>query len=216
LRSRTLPRALKSYSALADWPRNWVARAALNFVPNYGLLLRWEAALTELRAFRRLPEAAIADFLNTFARAITRHLSTHPAFELVPMPRLNRAPIAPAESWDYLPTIFSFLLQRQTASGETVWLSQDETKKVHELLRKDLHELPGTDSPALLALRCQVGQPVNCGTRNGAPVSALRLCASTRLILDALAPKGRGTKAVIADAIAVLEKAALLASLPLT
>ena len=65
-------------------------------------------------------------------------------------------------------------------------------------------------------MRCQVGQPVACGTRDGVPVSALRLCASTRLIVDALSEKGRGTTAVIAEALAVLDKAAFLASLPLT
>jgi hypothetical protein len=214
LRARTLPRALKSYSAQAEWPRHWAARTALRAVENYGLLLRWEAALTELRAFRRLPEAAIADFLQTFARAVTKHLSRDPAFELLPMPRLNRAPLARAESWDCLPTIFSFLLRKPSASGKNVWLNPDETKKVHELLREDQSAAHAGASQVVLARRCQVGQPVGCGNRDGIPVSALRLCASSRLILDALSPKGRGPRAVIADAIAVLDKAALLASLP--
>jgi len=215
-RTRTLPQALRSYSARADWPRNWAARYDLDPAANYGLLLRWEAALTELRAFRRLPEAAVADFLNAFAKAITRHIDKNPAFELLPAPKLNRAALTRAESWDHLPTIFSFLLLRPAPSGETIWLTQDKTKKVHELLREDLRKLPVTASRELLSARCQLGQPVACGTRGGVPVSALRLCASTRLILDALSPKGRGARAVIADAITALDKAALLASLPLT
>ena len=169
-----------------------------------------------LRAFRRLPEAAVADFLNAFAKAITRHIDKNPAFELLPAPKLNRAALTRAESWDHLPTIFSFLLLRPAPSGETIWLTQDKTKKVHELLREDLRKLPVTASRELLSARCQLGQPVACGTRGGVPVSALRLCASTRLILDALSPKGRGARAVIADAITALDKAALLASLPLT
>jgi hypothetical protein len=212
LRTRTLPRALKSYSAKADWPRNWAARAALKNVANHGLLLRWEAALTELRAFRELPEAAIADFLEAFAEAVASHLAHAPVFELLPTPALDRSPIASAESWDRLPTIFSFLLSRRSDSGKQVWLNQNETKRVHELLREDLRNLPASCS--LLSSRCQVGQPVACGTREGVPVSALRLCASSRLIVDAVSPKGRGRKAVIAEALAVLDKAALLASLP--
>jgi hypothetical protein len=216
LRTRRLPYALKSYSARADWPRNWAARYDLDSVANYGLLLRWEAALTELRAFLRLPEADVADFLKTFGKAITKHLTNHPAFELLPVPKLNRTAIATVESWDHLPTIFSFLLLRRPASGERVWLKQNETKKVHELMREDLCKLPVARSRELLSLRCQVGQPVSCGTRAGVAVSALRLCASSRLILDALSPGGRGVKAVIADAIAVLDKAALLTILPLT
>ena len=198
LKTRTLPRALKAYSARADWPRQWIARLALNPVANFGLLLRWEAALAELRAFRALSETAIAAFLDTFANAVTEYLSKHPAFELLATPEIDRSPIASADSWDRFPTIFSFLLVRAKA-GDRTWLSQGETKKVHELLRTS---------------RCQVGQPVACGTREGVPVSALRLCVSTRLIVDAVSGEGRGVQSVIAEALSVLDKAAILASLP--
>ena len=215
LTARKLPRTLKSYSTQADWPRHWAARTALNPVANYGLLLRWEAALTELRAFRQLPETDVANFLDAFAKAITKHLSHDPSFELVPVPALDRTAISPEMGWDRFPTIFSFLLMKRKASGEKVWLTQSETKKVHELLREDLRKLSGGGSNSLLSLRCQIGQPVPCGTRDGVPVSALRLCASTRAVVDALSPEGRGSLAVIIEAIAVLNKAALLASLPL-
>ncbi len=213
LRTRTLPRALRSYSARADWPRHWVARDALKNRANYGLLLRWEAALTELRAFQRLPETAVADFLRSFAQAITERLSHSPAFELLPHPVLERGPFGSRESWDRLPTIFSFLLKRRPSSGETAWLHPDETKKVHELLREDMRGFSGASGDAALSARCQLGQPVGCGLREGAPVSALRLCASTRLIVDALSPAGRGKTAIIAEALAVLDKTELLASL---
>jgi len=216
LKTRTLPRALRSYSARADWPRGWAARTTLKDVANIGLLLRWEAALAELRAFRELPETAIRDFLMTFAQAVEHHLAQSPAFEFLPSPTLDRGPFGSAKSWDHLPTIFSFLLVRRSSSGGAVWLNQDETKKVHELLRDDLGGSSETSSHALLSSRCQLGQPVACGTRDGIPVSALRLCASTRLIVDAVSPQGRGAKTVIAEALAALDKAALLASRPLT
>jgi hypothetical protein len=213
LRLRTLPRALRSYSAQAEWPRNWAARAALKKVANYGLLLRWEAALAELRAFRRLPEAAIGDFLKSFAQAIEHRLAHDPAFEWLPSPVLDRGPMATAKSWDQLPTIFSFLLVRRDSFGKRSWLNPDETKRVHELMRDDLPCFPGTPSEKLLATRCQLGQPVPCGTRDGEPVSALRLCLSSRLIVDAVSPGGRGITIVVAEALAALDKAALLASL---
>jgi hypothetical protein len=215
LKTRKLPRTLKSYSARADWPHDWAARSALNPVANFGLLLRWQAAMTELRAFRQLPEDDVAGFLDTFGKAVTKHLSHDPAFELVPAPVLDRTAVTPEAGWDRFPTIFSFLLVRRNASGEKIWLSPSETKKVHELLRKDLREVSGEKSNSLLSLRCQIGQPVPCGTRDGVAVSALRLCTSTRTIVDALSAEGRGSLAVIIEAIAVLNKAALLASLPL-
>jgi hypothetical protein len=199
LKTRKLPRALKSYSAKADWPKRWAGRTALNPTVNFGLLLRWEAALAEMRAFRKLPETEIADFLQTFAKSVTNHLSKNPAFELLPIPALDRSAITTNSNWDRIPTIFSFLLMRRSEQGYLARLSQDETKKVHELLR---------------ASQCQIGQPVSCGTRDGVPVSALRLCVSSRLIVDALSPEGRGTLEVVSEALAVLDQAALLASLP--
>jgi hypothetical protein len=216
LATRTLPRALRSYSARADWPSNWAARIGLKEVENYGLLLRWEAALSELRAFRQLPEAAIRDFLETFAQAVMRHIARSPAFELLPLPALDRGAIAAAKSWDQLPTIFSFLLTRPSSSRKPTWLNQNETKRVHELMREDLRSVPGVPSNTVLSPRCQIGQPVACGTREGIPVSALRLCASSRLVVDAVSSEGRGAKVVIAEALAVLDKAAFLATLPLT
>jgi hypothetical protein len=212
LKLRTLPHALRFYSARADWPQNWAART----VTNYGLLLRWEAALSELRAFRQLPEASIRDFLTTFSRAIKHQLACVPAFELLPAPALERGPFALVESWDHLPTIFSFLLVRRDSSGKQTWLNPEETKRVHELLRADLRGFPGSSSDKLLSLRCQLGQPVPCGTREGKPVSALRLCASTRLIVEAVSPGGRGVQAVMAEALSALDKAAVLAGLPFT
>jgi hypothetical protein len=216
LKTRTFPHALRSYSTRADWPRDWAARTSLRNIENYGLLLRWEAALAELLAFRELPDEAIRNFLETFAQAVSDHINDNPALELLSTPAPDRGSIAPAKSWDHLPTIFPFVLSRRSSSGKQISLNADETKRIHELLREDLGNLPGHASTAHLSMRCQVGQPVTCGMRNDAPVSALRLCASTRLIVEALSEKGRGTEAVIAEALAVLDKAAFLASLPLT
>jgi hypothetical protein len=73
------------------------------------------------------------------------------------------------------------------------------------------------DIPAALRriakTRCQLGQPVNCGERDGLPISALRLCMDMRLIVDALSPNGCGRETVIANALRVLDKAAMLAGL---
>jgi hypothetical protein len=216
LKTRTLPRALRAYSARAEWPQGWAAQGALKNAANFGLLLRWEAALAELRAFRQLPEDAIRDFLMTFAGAVERHFAQSPAFEFLPSPALDRGAFGSATSWDQLPTIFSFLLVRRSPSGEAAWLNQDETKKVHELLRDDLGNSCEASSRTLMASRCQLGQPVPCGTRDGIPVSALRLCASTRLMVDAVSPTGRGAAVVVAEALTALDKAALLASRPAT
>ena len=58
--------------------------------------------------------------------------------------------------------------------------------------------------------RYQLGQPVSCGKRDGVPVSALRICASARLIVEATTGGGEKAARVIGKALAALDKAALL------
>jgi hypothetical protein len=81
--------------------------------------------------------------------------------------------------------------------------------RVYRLLQEDLSAEPrlrarlGKEA----AQRWQLGQPVNCGRRDGIPVSALRLCVGARQIVAA---QQQGGAAVIAQALAALDKAAAL------
>jgi hypothetical protein len=152
--------------------------------PNWGLLLRWRAALAELFAFRALPEDRIAAFAADFARAIRHALATHPTFEPVHAPPLRRA----WPGWDETPTIFPFLLRQSRSRG---FLAPPQVARVHR---------------GLIERHVQLGQPVACGHDH----SALRLSLDARLIADAIA--GRGARAVIDDALAALNKAAELAA----
>lgn len=217
---RTLTLGLRDYSARADWPQSWLMRHVLPDVENYGLLLRWEAALVGLRAFSALPDTAIAEFLQDFARAVEQRLANDPVFRRLPTPDLDRRPVADNNSWDRVPTIFPFILHRLADDRDRGWpLTCDETKQVYSRLPIDAVKASPTSSSEtrdalVLARRCHVGQPVRCGTVDGVDVSALRLCASMNLVVDAIATQGRGPNAVIADALSVLDKVALLATNP--
>ena len=88
--------------------------------------------------------------------------------------------------------------------------------QVYGLLQADLTTLPdfaGIELDNNIAtLRCQLGQPVACGKRDGIAVSALRLCASSRLVVEAA---NGDSAAVIARALSSLDKVVLLVkSLP--
>lgn len=193
LRARPLPRALAAYSARGDWPQGWAAAESLEGVANFGLLLRWEVALEELRAFRTVPPSAIAGFLRAFEAAVRDRLAKDPHFEPLLIPPLDRRPLGAEESWDQIPTIFPFLL----VSGEPLALAA--TRQVYDML--------GLEAPGTSPLRGQLGQPVSCGRRGEVALSALRLCASARLVVEA--HRG-GAPAVIQRALAVLDKTARL------
>ena len=89
-----------------------------------------------------------------------------------------------------------------------------ETQRIYRLLQDDLSAQPevthGYSGCTLAAARYQLGQPVACGRRNGVPVSALRICASARLIVEAATGGGDRTARVLSRVTAALDKAALL------
>jgi len=210
LSQKKLPASMADYSARAEWPQHWQAVHALSDQVNWGLLLRLEAALAELRAFRAIPETRVSAFLERFCAAVQQALQTSPHFLLMAESRLDRSPICSRTSWDQIPTIFPFLLLHQ--SGQP--LTRAQTQQIYQQLQFALPlSSAGNLSPAIAALRCQLGQPVLCGTHAGTDVSALRLCASSRLIVEAC--KNQNAEAdteehVIQRAMQVLEKASSL------
>lgn len=201
LRKRPVPATLATYSTRADWPRGWDV-ANLPDIANFGLLLRWQAALAELRAFSALPDAEVLRFLMTFSQAVERRLKSDPLFELLIVPQLDRRPLVAPDHWDGQQTIFPFVLYHPVLQGERRPLSIEETSRVYRLLQEDRPESGG--------VHCQLGQPVACGERGGIPVTALRLCASARLVVEAMAQGGQGAAKVVEKALLALDKTAEL------
>jgi len=187
LRGISVADRLQDYSTRADWQGGWETARHLRDVPNFGLLLRWEAALKQLREFHSISNAVATHFLHAFAAAVTQRLADDPLFEVLPVPELQRLPFADAESWDSIQTIFPFLLRGANGS----YLSSEATARVYRALQ---------DSGVQLA------QPVACGKRDGVAVSALRLCVSSRLVVEAMQQNGRNEQAVIQRALGALDK----------
>lgn len=204
LEASPLPRALTSLCALGEWPENMAGGRAFEERANFGLLLRWEAALEEMRRFSLLPQTSVAAFFEDFAAATAERLAGDAAFEAIAVRPLDRTGLGAAPAWDRIQTIFPFAMR---AGGRL--LTPVETVGVQRLMGVDLGEWAGW-TPA--ARRIQLGQPVNCGTRGDEPLIALRLCMSSRLASDALSTGGRGAAAVISEAMEVLDKTAWLAA----
>ena len=225
---KPLPLELRSHSQQADWPLSWKPASILNNFTNFGMLLRWEAALTELRLFNSLHENDIKAFLYTFSEVIKNRLQNDPIFELVETRELNRSELHKDltnnknndNDWDMLPSIFSFtLFHRVQDTASSVPLDREQTLQIYRLLLNDsvklTNPIKGNYSDISLEiskLRCQLGQPVPCGVKivdgKKIPVSALRLCISSRLIAEALIHKNSDD--IIQSALKVLDKVSLL------
>ncbi len=190
LKSRLLPPGLRAYSARPEWPAGWVAAAGMAEAENFGLLLRWEAALAELAAFRALPPLEVDGYMRAFSRVVRQRMDDDPAFEPLATRRLDRGPVGTVTAWDRTASIFPFLL-RHTAGGRRGYLNRAEVEAVY----RNLADGAGV----------RLGQPLKCGAREGVEVSALRLCNSARLTVEALA--GGGDSAlVLARALAAMDR----------
>jgi len=192
LGAHPLSHGLADYCGREDWPDAWAARATLPAAPNPGLLFRWEAALHELRSFRALPPHRVAVFLDDFGEAVGARLDADPAFIPLPSPDLARPD---PQGWDARPSIFPFRLRDRAGRPMTA----AATEALFWALR---------EGPAPIHL----GQPVTVGTEDGKPLTALRLCASARLAVEALGPGGH-QDAVIGGALGTLSRIAEAARL---
>ena len=207
--TRSLPPALQAVSARADWPSGWVAGRGMQPGANLGLLVRWEAALEELRRFADVSDGQAQAFAAGFGCGVRQAFDAHPELDPLETGPVERD-FGGGLGWDRLRTIFPFLLRR--ASGG--WLSRAETLQVYRLMRRDLGAVaPSRPSTARAAAssRIELGQPIAVGRRDGVAVHALRICLSSRLIHQATGGDPRAAARILEDVRLALAKAAWLA-----
>lgn len=225
--------ALAPYSSRHDWPEDYApAQQALPAFANFGLLLRWQAALVHLEAFLALPEAAVAAFLQQFAARLQAYFAQQATPLLQPLPQTalihRNLPETTSDShgqtvkagtcWDVLPTIFPFLLYGMAERGKLrvfSGLSDDVKPLDSRATRWHYQQLLTQHTSATvggrtvwggkgLPPRIRLGQPVDCGARNTVPVSALRLCVSAPMLARAVRSP-QAAEQVIAEALDALE-----------
>jgi len=198
LRRRTLPEGLDAYFGQDDF---WSASPAIAGLPetgNFGLALRWHAALAEMRAFARVPDCLRTEILDGFTAVVRRKIAENPALVLLDVPALERG----VEDWERRRSIISFLLRG--ADGR--WLSPVEARSVYLWLNADLS--PWISAPAAARI-CHIGQPVTIGA-----AGALRVAAGARLFAGEPSHRGfsqaQRLKREFADLAVVFDKIALI------
>lgn len=213
LARRGICEGLADYCAVMDWPADWAGSRMLRTDFNLGLMMRWEAALAELRAFQALPNGEVKRLFERFGRLAAERLAEEPALEALPTADLG-VRLGQGDAWDSTPTILPFLLRHVRADAEDgvkvgELFNRDETQRVYAALRRPLSPRDGCPLTAeQRALPVELGQPVALGVRDGTPISALRLCMSARLTVDALSG---GETAMIRRAMDALAKTAEIA-----
>ncbi|MCB5945264.1 hypothetical protein [Acidocella sp. KAb 2-4] len=178
LRAGTLPAGLDAYFGRDEFPADAKAAKALHAGGNYGLSLRWHAALAEAKALLRVPPARRAEILRSFGETVRAAIAAQPALTLLDSPPLSRTEAD--ETWERLPTIFTFSLRAPHAPARCV--TPAEARQVYVWLNTDLSPLlPGESWVA--ARICHIGQPVPLAQPAGeGQMGALRVSAGARLL----------------------------------
>ena len=170
----TAPSGLADYSSRYDWPAEWAFRSQLPARTNVGQLLRWVAALEEIRAYYAVPELFRRLALQELGNVIERSVARYPSLSLLaPAERLGSGG---GDEFDN-PTIFSVLVAR----GGHLLTPQQSTALFHAL-NEDVSAIFSTHGAQIAACLCHIGQPVAVANGSGGVAGALRLALDARAV----------------------------------
>lgn len=204
-----LPAGLDAYFDRADWPPDARCARSLPALANYGLVLRWRAALAEYRAFARVSAVRKASIIEQFAKTVQDAIARHTIFVLQPAPGLSRD----GADWDTLRTVFAFAVR---APGDpTRLLDPKAARKLYHWLNADCSALFKDEAERRLAAQiCHIGQPVALPDGAGGQIGWLRVSAGARLISGEPSHRrlaaARRLEREMADVAIVFDKIALL------
>jgi hypothetical protein len=217
------PAGFAEFATRYDFPPRWSYLASkLPDFPNIGLLLRWQSALWEMKAFYSTPRQERYRTIKTFGRAVHDMIDRNPDLELIAPPHPNTPQDIDNPQWDHLPNIFTFFLLKRSHEHSTPSpLTYEEARRAYRWLNMDIARYLPSHATAigrrLAAKRCHIAQPVRISRKNGQWLGALRMAVGARLVSGVnfdpalgAAPRERLT-AEIRDAGMVLKKLSLIA-----
>jgi hypothetical protein len=144
-------------------------------------MLRWSAALTEMRDYYAVPDSFREFALTQFAQTVPQIINAEACLELMELSEEEPGTFDNAEFATR--TIFPFFVRRR---GEL--LSHSETSILYRALNDDVASLlPATLPPMLrflAARRCHIGQPVAVPDGMGGTLGALRVSAGARVVSE--------------------------------
>jgi hypothetical protein len=182
-----LPAGLADYTSRSDWPRAWSGlRDGLTEHANIGQLLRWRAALCEMRDYFAVPDEFRRAALARFAATVPGLIAGEASLELLPD---YERPRETADDEMTVRTIFPFLVRR---AGRA--LGPADAAILYRALNQDVTALLPPRLPAeerrVAAQLCHIGQPVALTLPDGTAAAALRISAGARVVSECWSPAG--------------------------
>jgi hypothetical protein len=209
LKSGYLPAGLDAYFSQGEWPQGATAAHNLPDGANFGLLLRWRAALAEYRAFAAVSDVHKRSIIQRFEATVLQAIERHPFLVLQQVPSLQRdSPL-----WDEQRTVFAFAIRNPEDANSL--LDPKPMRRLYRWLNADCGGLfEGARDRQIASRICHIGQPVALPNKQGSQTGWLRVSAGARLISGEPSHRGlaieRRTTREMDDLTAVFDKIALL------
>jgi hypothetical protein len=137
-----------------------------------GLLLRWTAALTQMRAFATMPATAIRNAIDSAGAHTRAAMMRQPRLQIVPAPRPSTG------AWSDRPSVLTFCVR-----GPQGLLSAASLRPIYLDMAADCTDrFPAASDAAKAAARtvCLLGQPVQLGSPS---IGGLRIAFSAAQIV---------------------------------
>ena len=189
LKQGRLPEGLDAYFGREEFPADCHAAESLPAAGNYGLGLRWIAALAELGALLGISQRRRAAIIEGFGRTVRAAAATDPAIRLLEAELPERGP--QERPWERLPSVFAFAVRAPFAAR---WLDPAEARAIYRWLNADLSPALPAAPVAVAGRICHIGQPVTLPQWDGLPgaMGVLRVSCGARLIAGEPSHRGLG------------------------
>jgi len=207
-----IPSGLADFLSHHDVPVDLpTLRAAGGDKPNFGLILRWRAAIAEIRSFLNASPEIRDEILRRLGRGIRETIDSSPHLRLVESP-YTAFPTDDQRGLDDLPTIFTFFVL--DAEGHAYDL--EAAREIHKMLVWDVSGQQGPTSALgsrqLARQPFHLGQPVAIAEQGGRVGGALRIAIGAPTLSQIVFDVTRGhnwmdrLELEIADVQAAIEK----------
>lgn len=176
-----LPSGFADYFTAVELPESWrQLRSSLSAEPNYGLLLRWSAAMADIEGYYEVPNDARLHVLRFFETEVPRILGESERIRMLPVfpPVYDDSVERLLESKT---TVFGFWV---TPPGTQRPLGKAELRQMHVDLATDLAAKHAGLDPRIMGREFHLGQPVDLGAAGCVLRVALGGCLITRVASD--------------------------------
>lgn len=178
--SNNLPIGLSSYYNYSEWPNTWEIPKSYPIGVNLGILIRWSAAIYEMKRFFSTPIIYRNIGIRMFCDYVKKVIQESLFLESIIIFDTEFSPSNGLKSTNNRRTIFPFFILK---NGKV--LPEEEVVKIYQLLNQNIESHFLNQSMEIIKIvskKCHIGQAVKVIHNSGQKSAVLRISLGSRVI----------------------------------